>query len=391
VFITPIGQDLDLSRTSISSAYAIATLIAALGLPGMGRRIDRFGVRRVVLVVALLFGLAAMAFGTVGGMASLALGFAALRFLGQGSLMLGSANLVAQWFSRKRGLAMSLLGFGFSASMAVHPPLAQWLIDTVGWRQAWLWLGILTWVLLLPPIVLLIQNRPEDLGLTPDGRRRPEGAAATTGPGEGDAADLGLTSGQALRTPAFWIIAASLTTLSMLVTALFFHQVSIFESRGLSAQTAANLFPLSALTAVLTMPVIGRLLDRFPTQPIFAAGMLAMTATMLTLLLVRDMATALAYSVVFGLTNAAIHANMNYVWPRFFGRRHLGSIQGIGQTIGVVGASIGPVPFGLAFDLFGSYAVALLGFAALPVVCALAILFIRPPDLQAARAEQRQA
>ena len=150
VFILPIGQDLGISHTAVSSAYAMATLVAAFGLPWVGRLVDRHGVRPIMLSVAVLLGFAAMAFGAVTGMVTLALGFAALRFLGQGSMMLCSANLVAQWFNRKRGLALSLMGLGFSLTMAVHPPLAQWLSDELGWRAAWFWLGIMTWLLLVP-------------------------------------------------------------------------------------------------------------------------------------------------------------------------------------------------------------------------------------------------
>jgi len=72
---------------------------------------------------------------------------------------------------------------------------------------------------------------------------------------------------------------------------------------------------------------------------------------------------------------------MTYLWPRFFGRRHLGSIQGTAQTIAVIGASIGPIPLGFAFDHFGSYEGALLLLALLPVLCALAILFMRAPAI----------
>jgi cyanate permease len=74
---------------------------------------------------------------------------------------------------------------------------------------------------------------------------------------------------------------------------------------------------------------------------------------------------------------------MSYVWPRFFGRRHLGSIQGTAQTIGVLGASLGPLPLGAAFDLYGDYATALLVLAVLPVLCSIAILLMRPPRLEA--------
>jgi MFS family permease len=378
VFIRPISEDLGISRTAVSSAYAGATLVAAFGLPYVGQLVDRFGVRRVVLTVALSFGAACMAFGSVDDVLLLAAGFAALRFLGQGSLMLCSANLVAQWFSRKRGFALSLMALGFSASIAVHPALAQWLIDQVGWRETWLWLGLMTWALLLPLVLLLVQNRPEDLGLVPDGRPVDATSAGQTAA----RADVGLTVGQALRTPAFWIIALSFATFSMSVTGLFFHQVALFNNRGISSQTAAQLFSISALTMVVAMPLFGRLLDRLPTRPMFAFAMLTMTAAMLALAAVRDVPGAILYSVVFGINNAAIHAHISFLWPHYFGRRYLGSIQGTAQTIGVVGASVGPIPLGAAYDLFGSYTGALLLLSVLPVLCAIAILLMRPPRLE---------
>ena len=192
-----------------------------------------------------------------------------------------------------------------------------------------------------------------------------------------------------MRTPAFWIIALSLATFSMLVTGLFFHQVSIFQSAGLSPQMAAWVFPISAVSMVLAMPVFGRLLDRVPTKPLFACAMLTMTAAMLALVLVDDAATAALYGIVFGINNAAVHTHMTYVWPRFFGRRHLGSIQGAAQTIAVVGASLGPLPLGAAFDLYGAYTGALLTLAVLPVLCSIAILLMRPPQLESGTASQR--
>ena len=172
--------------------------------------------------------------------------------------MLTSANLVSQWFDRKRGFALSLMALGFSLSMAVHPSLAEWLIDLVGWRQAWVWLAISTWAVLAPAFFLLAFDRPEALGLVPDGGT-PEATGAPT-----DAA-RSLTLAEALRTPTFYIIAAGLFTGSMLVTSLHFFQVSIFEHQGLSRAAATLTFSVAAVVMVVTMPVFGRMLDRFPT------------------------------------------------------------------------------------------------------------------------------
>ena len=378
VFILPLSNDLGLDQTEISFAYAVATLAAAFGLPYIGRLIDRYGMRRVVLIAATLLGFAAIGFGQVQGLIMLGLLFGALRFLGQGTLMLSSANLVAQWFSRKRGFAASLMALGFSASVALHPPLAQWLIDQVGWRDAWLWLGIMTWVLYLPLVYFLVQNKPEDIGVLPDGIQ----AVDQSDKDRPSDADVGLTSSQALRTPAFWIVAISLSSFSMLVTALFFYQVSIFQTQGLSEQVAARVFPISAITMVCCMPVFGRMLDQFPTKPLFAAAMLLMTCSMVSLVFVQNLQTAVIYAVIFGLNNAAVHALIGYVWPRFFGRKHLGSIQGTATTIMVVGASIGPLPFGAAYDATGSYQLALVTLSIVPILCAIAVLTMRPPDLQ---------
>ena len=402
VFLLPISEDLGISRTSVSSAYAFATLVAAFGLPHVGRMIDRHGARRVLTVVGAALGTAAVAFGAVSGFVLLTLGFGALRFFGQGSLMLCAGNLVSQWFDRRRGLALSLTMLGFSVSVAVHPPLAQWLSEALGWRMAWVVLGVVTWAMLLPPVLLLVFDRPEALGLRPDGKAagaagdasprpaaaREDSVTAETASGAsprpaaapGDSV-TGLSLAEARRTGAFWIILASNSSFAALVTALFFHQVSVFEAQGLDATLAASVFSICAAVMVVTTPFVGVLLDRLPTRPLYASAMLSVSVALVAMSLVRDLPSAIVFSVLFGVANAAMHAHFTFVWPRFFGRRHLGSIQGVAQMGGVIGASIGPIPLGLGYDYLGGYGETLVALAAIPVVCAVAVAFMRAPRL----------
>ena len=375
VFLVHIQADLGLSATAVSSAYAFATLVAAFGLPLMGKLLDRIGPRQLLLSVTLLLGLACIAFGAVAGILWLAVAFAALRFLGQGSIMLGCSNLIAHWFDRRRGFALSIMAMGFSASMAVHPPLSQWLIDTVGWRQAWGWLGASTWVLLLPAVLFLVHNRPENLDLAPDGD-----PPMTTEAGAVAATEHGLTLREALATPAFWILSAGLFGLSMLVTSLHFFQVSILTTQGLSEATAARIFPISAVVMVVTIPLVGRALDRFPTHRVFAFGLCVMVASLISAAMAHNLTTAMIYAVVFGLNNGCTMTFFGYMWPRYFGRKHLGTIQGTGQMIGVIGASVGPLPLGIAFDLVGSYQEILVVLALYPAICAITALFLRTPE-----------
>jgi MFS family permease len=167
----------------------------------------------------------------------------------------------------------------------------------------------------------------------------------------------------------------------MLVTGMFFHQVSVFSLQGLQPQTAARAFSISAVVMVVTMPAFGHLLDRLPTRPMFASALLIMSASLIAMAWVKDIGSMIVFSALFGLANAGLQSHYSFMWPRYFGRRHLGSIQGAAQTIGVVGASIGPLPLGFAFDFFGSYTGVLYLLAALPVVCAFLLLFLRAPNL----------
>ncbi|MEZ5739057.1 MAG: MFS transporter [Burkholderiaceae bacterium] len=373
VFVGPITEDLGLSRQAVSLAYGLATLVAALLLPRMGRLVDRHGPLRMTTWVTLALGVACMAFGAVGGAISLAVGFGALRFLGQGSLMLNAANLVAHWFNARRGFAMSLMALGFGVSMAVHPPLGQYLIGVVGWRWAWVVLGLLTWLLLLPPVLLLVHDRPESVGL------RADGEAALS---EGEAAPVidGLTVDEGRRVPAFYLLSAGWFIISMLVTTLHFHQVGILVSRGLDEAVAARLFPVSAVAMVVTMPLVGRLLDTVRTRYVYADCMLIVSAALFGVTLVGSIGSALVYAVGFGIANAFTMTMFGYLMPRYFGRRHLGALQGQIQLIAIVGASIGPWPVGWAFDLFGDATTVLRALSLLPLVTAVVVArWLRTP------------
>ncbi|MFT5447073.1 MAG: MFS family permease [Gammaproteobacteria bacterium] len=372
VFVGPIGNDLGLSSAAIATAYGIATLGAAFCLPYMGRLVDRHGSRRMSMVAIGLLGLACMVFGAAAGMLSLALGFAALRFFGQGSIMMTSANLVAQWFNRKRGFAMSLMALGFGISMAVHPPLGQYLIAQFGWRTAWVVLGMLTWLIMLPPLLLLVYDRPEDRGLHPDGDTH---SAADTAEGSLH----GLTLREARATPAFYILAAGWFAIAMLVTTLHFYLVSVLRAQGVSVEIAARVFPISALTMVLAMPFVGRAFDRVRTRFVFGTGLLITACSLVGITLVQDLHGAIAYAVLFGVNNAFSMTMFGYLMPRYFGRKHLGSLQGTGQMIAVTGASLGPLPVGLAFDYLGDATLTLRLLAVLPFMCFIAAMFLRTP------------
>ena len=345
-FIPVISKDLQISSTSITSAYMIATLFAAFLLPKMGKLVDKYGPRIVLIYTIILLGIGCMIFGAAANFLMLAVAFGFLRFFGQGSLMLGSANIITQWFDKKRGFALGLMGLGFAISMGLHPPISDFLITHYGWRQAWVIIGLSTWIIMLPPLIFLAINKPEDVNMLPDG------VASNPKKTSKNNKIFGLTLNEALKEKSFYILSFSFFSISTLVTALHFFQVTILSQYfNMPSSTAAALFIPTMIAMIIFIPIAGKILDKFQTHNIIGLALLVTTASLMSITFATNTTYALIYSIIFGINNAFNLSLFGYIWPRYFGRLHVGSIQGTGQMVLVVGASIGAMPFAAAMDL----------------------------------------
>ena len=123
LFTDSFVNDLGISRSNLSLIYGVATLGASFLVPVTGRMVDRYGPRRMIVIVSVIFGLACMGMSLAGGTLGVLLGVLALRGFGFGSMQLVSNNLIAQWFIRKRGLVMGLAGQSLAISLLLYPPL----------------------------------------------------------------------------------------------------------------------------------------------------------------------------------------------------------------------------------------------------------------------------
>ena len=342
-FIPVISKDLQISSTSITTAYMIATLFAAFLLPKVGKLVDKFGPRIVLIYTVILLGIGCLIFGAASNFLMLAVAFGFLRFFGQGTLMLGSANITTQWFDKKRGFALGLMGLGFAFSMGIHPPISDFLITNYGWRHAWVIIGLSTWILMLPPLIFLAIDKPEDVNEKPDGIKIETINEKTK--------IFGLSLNEALKEKSFYILSFSFFSISTLVTALHFFQVTILNQYfNLPSQEAAALFIPTMITMIIFIPLAGKFLDQYETHNVIGISLLVTTASLISISFASNITFAIIYSIIFGINNAFNLALFGYMWPRYFGRLHVGSIQGTGQMVLVVGASIGAMPFALAMD-----------------------------------------
>lgn len=160
VFLDKIIADLGLSRSAVSLMYTLGTLGGSLALPFVGRLIDRNGPRYAVAVISALFALACVGIGFVQSLLMLGLGFVFIRGLGQGALGLVSVYAINLWFVKGRGLAISLSGIGFAVGIAIFPLFIEFLIAQLGWRLAYISLGGVVALTILPIGALIFRERP---------------------------------------------------------------------------------------------------------------------------------------------------------------------------------------------------------------------------------------
>ncbi|MBS1251867.1 MAG: putative MFS-type transporter YhjX [Anaerolineales bacterium] len=381
IFIEHFIQDLGISRSLVSTLYTVGTLVGSFAMPIVGRQIDRRGSRLMVVVISVLFGFACVYMGFVSNAIMLGLGFVAIRLFGQGSLGLVSQNVINQWWVRRRGTVMGLSGVLMALlGIGGFPNLINWLIPIHGWRSTYMLLGLALLFVMVPMGLILFRNHPEDYGLEPDGDSAP---AADDGETAGKLLEENWSLSEAIRTPVFWILTLSIASIAMLATGLFFHMVSIFKDNGLPATVAASVFVPIALATALANLGSGILVDRVPLRVILVTALILQTLSLGMAQFMQSIELALVYGVVLGTTMGLIRTVSSVGWATYFGRRHLGSITGTASTISIAGSALGPMPLGIARDLLGSYNLALTISAVLPLLLAVASLFVGKPERSA--------
>ena len=380
-FKEPMRESLGVSETSYSFAYAVATVISGCLVPVVGRSLDRWGARVILPCVSGVLGLACLGMSRVDSLPSLYLAFAFVRSLGQGALSLIAAWLVGEWFERRRGFATALSGLGGSLSVMLIPIVNAYVILHYGWQTGWVVLAIAVWVLLMAPSLLLVRNRPEDLGLLPDGdpplpnsEAQAEHTADVAGSGDHwQVRDV-------MRDPTFWKLLSVPASSGMIGTGLIFHAVSLLGSRGVAPDRALLLISFQALIATGAAVFAGMLTDRWPARYLLAAAMLMLASASALVLWLPIVSLAIVYAILLGLHGSILRSAGTVVWLDYYGRQHQGAIRGIAMAVMILAAAAGPLPLAMAKDVQGSYDAALWGFIAIPLVAAGLVAAARGPE-----------
>jgi MFS family permease len=380
VFIDKYIEEFGWSRSQVSSIYSAATLLSGLCMFFVGWFIDRFGQRRMFVFVSIGLALACFLNSMVANIAMLFFGFFLIRLFGQGSLTLIPNTLVPQWFILKRGKALSFMAIGGFASSAALPPVNAWLVAQFGWSFTWQVWAVLLLIIFTPLALFFVRNKPEDIGLLPDGRQvRPDGPVEE----EHDLED-NWTFQEAVRTRAFWLLLFCVSIPALVNTGITFHLISIFKWNDLSAGSAALVLSLMALVGFPVTLLAGRVLDKIKVNYVLAGIFLGEIIFILFLFITKSPWLAIVFGLLWGISGGFERIALTYIWPSYFGRASLGRIKGTATTVMVLGSAFGPLPFGFAYDTFDGYTEILLLTLILPALGILASLLASKPSRETA-------
>ena len=365
VMIVPLEQAFGWSRVQISSGLLIASVIAVTCAPFMGMAIDRFGPRRVVLLGLCLYSIA------VGGLSlattSIWSWWALWVFLAVAHLHIKPTawvTAISSVFSSTRGLALGTLLSVAGIGAIITPAITVFLLETFGWRLAYVLL-VACWGVVVIPLVFFLFWSPKD-------KRR----GGTSQLAETDQRmHEGVQLHEGYSTPVFYRFAAAAFLMSAGTMALVVNLVPIMTSLGRPLETAAAVAGLLGVMQLVGRLSGGFLMDRINARLVvgFAAAMPAISGLLL-LSFPGSLIGLICAVLVLGLATGAENDGLAYLSARYFGLRNFGALFGTCAGMITLGLGVGPVLASYGYDLRGSYDLVL--WCIIPISLVNAYLFL---------------
>lgn len=363
-FVDALQQEFNASRGAVSLVFSLAGfLYFGLGVI-TGPLADRFGSRPMAIAGMICVSLGLVLAGLADSLMQVYLAYGLGVGIGVGCSYVPSVGTVQRWFARRRGFASGLAVSGIGFGTLLMPLLAALLIGTLGWRSAYISLGVLSAVLGIS-MAMLIVNDPRKKGLAPDGG--PALPEPTSGLPEGTEMRV------AVRSRPFLTLYFAGLIASFGLFVPFVHLVPFATDQGMSAGQGAFLLGMVGVGSTVGRFLLGNVADRIGRQLALILAFAGMAATLL-IWLVSDTLIPLA---IFGLTFGTFYGGFVALMPAlvmdYFGGRHISSIIGVLYTSVALGTLVGPTAAGYAYDLTHDYTLAIIGSIAANLVAALAV------------------
>lgn len=358
VFLTPIQNDLELSRSGVSLIFSLQTGVIYVAAAALGIAADRYGIRRLLAfgAVTILSGIVLSV--VVESFPALLVAYGVVTAVGLSAVYVVSYATVPRWFERRQGLATGIATAGLGLGMVAVPPAADALIDRFGWRTAILTIGIGATIALLAAIVL-VRDSPvgSDIDLS---KEFPAGYPEN----EDDTAFDRTTYREEL-----WAIVASRRFVLVFfgwvgvygtIFVVFVHLVAHADDMGVGANAGVTALAVIGVTTGLARILVGALSDRVGRLRTFVACSIVMATATLALSVVESWLGLLAFAVVFGITYGGNGALLSPLTADLFGRANPNAVFGLVSLSFAVSGVLAPWGAGVIYDVLGAYTLAFL-------------------------------
>lgn len=356
-YVAVLAVEQGWSKTSLSAASAMLSVEAALLGPLIGWFLDRFGAKGVIKIGVLMFGTGFIFMSQIDSLLEFYLAVAVIAI---GASMAGYFPLnvaVIQWFEKKRARALSFVGLGFALG-GVFVPIIAGSIEYFGWRETAMGSGIVA-ILVGFPLASIFRRRPEDFGEVVDGRSSQD-QTRDQDDSKNKAPEPDFTAGQAIRTRAFWLLAAGHGIALIVVMAVNTHAINHMRI-SLNYTIAEGSFFIMLMTMFQVAGVLlgGYLGDKFEKRLVASGCMLLHATGLIALTYAQGALELVFFAAAHGLAWGLRGPFMQAIRADYFGRKAIGMILGLSAMITALGQSIGPLLAGILGDATGNY---ILGF-----------------------------
>ncbi len=371
IFTIPLGIEFGWSREEISLATMIFTITQAFATAVVGRMVDNYGAKEVLIPSIIIFGVLLAAIPLlVTELWHLYALFFLIGVLTAGSAAVPYLRIISAWFKKNRGLAFGITMAGGGIGYMYVPPMLQYLITHHGWRFGYYALAAIVLFAALPLVYKVVKNTPQEVGLTPDGR-----AAQEQGEEEQIENLISLTT--LLKDKVFWILYATIGLLTFSLFGLMFHFVPMLIDRGAEDMTAALAFTFLGTTVTISRVGVGFLLDKIFAPRLAMICILLSTIGVIILSTGASGALTFVAAIFLGFSIGAELDLLAYLTTRYFGLGSFGMVYGILFSAFLFGVSTGPYAYGVAYETYGSYINMLMVCVGVLIMASL-LMFLMP-------------
>ena len=378
VFFKSIESTFSLTRAETSAVSSVNMLfVGVFGFLG-GWALDRYGPRIVILLMGLFAGLSLLLTSQVNASWQLFITYSLLLAMGVGGLYVVPTATVSRWFNKKRGLTLGIAGSGMGLGVVIMAPLATYLITNFDWRMAYIVMGLVAWLMIIP-LSSLLKKDPRQIGALPDGL---SSSAPDIEYQEDGIQPLDSSLLRILSTRNFWLFVFTWLFFAFSLLLVLTHLVPHATDIGISSREAASVLSLMGGAAVAGRVLMGIASDRIDRKLTVIVCALLQAGAMLWLIWVQDLWMFYLFASVYGFAYSGFESSVGALIGDTFGLGKIGAIFGMLEFGFAAGAAIGPVVGGLIFDVSNSYSLAFLIGAVTMLVIVLLILLARPETIK---------